>query len=109
MEIVAVGRLKRGPERELCEKYLNQFAKTGSFSGFSFDGVREIPESRAANAQSRRREEAGWLDQSRGGGQTVSLPASCLPGARDDNPERPSLSPRVRRSLFGRCNGAAAF
>ena len=57
--IHAVGRLKRGPESDLCDRYLDRFSKTGPSLGLDFAGLVETPESRARDAQGRRREEAG--------------------------------------------------
>ncbi|MCV0395240.1 MAG: 23S rRNA (pseudouridine(1915)-N(3))-methyltransferase RlmH [Rhizobiaceae bacterium] len=59
--IVAVGRLKAGPERELADRYLDRFSKAGSSLGLSFRGVIELAESRARTAQERRRDEADRL------------------------------------------------
>lgn len=56
--IVAVGRLKAGPERDLCARYLDRAAKAGRGLGFSGFGVRETTEARAARAADRKRDEA---------------------------------------------------
>ena len=55
MEIVvlAVGRLKAGPERELCERYLERARKGGGKLGFRGFTVEEIPEAREARAKDR--------------------------------------------------------
>ncbi len=59
--IHAVGRLKRGPEADLCDRYLDRFAKAGPSLGLEFAGLLETPESRHRDIQSRRREEAAKL------------------------------------------------
>lgn len=59
--IFAVGRMKAGPERELAERYLDRFAKTGPALGFEFAGVTETVESRGSDAASRRAEESRRL------------------------------------------------
>lgn len=59
--IHAVGRMKAGPEKELADRYLDRFAKSGSPLGFDFSGVTEIAESRARDVDERRREEAERL------------------------------------------------
>lgn len=59
--IHAVGRLKHGPERELCERYLDRLTKTGPALGFEFAGLQEIAESKARDAETRCREEASKL------------------------------------------------
>ena len=59
--IHAVGRMKTGPERELADRYLARFAKTGPAIGLEFAGIAEIAESRARTVDERRREEAAAL------------------------------------------------
>lgn len=56
--IHAVGRMKSGPEAELAARYFDRFAKTGAALGLSIAPVIEIPESRAASPELRKREEA---------------------------------------------------
>ena len=68
--IAAVGRLKAGPERELCERYLQRLAAVGPPVGITV-AVREIPESRAANAVERRRQEAAALSAQIGAGARI--------------------------------------
>ena len=55
--IAAVGRLKAGPERELCERYLERARKSGKALGFRGFTVEETPESRAARPTDRIAEE----------------------------------------------------
>jgi len=55
--LLAVGRLKAGPERELCERYLERARKTGARLGLRRFGVDEIPESRAQRPKDRIAEE----------------------------------------------------
>ena len=57
----AVGRMKSGPERELAGRYFDRFAQLGPGLGFDFAGVDEDAESRARNADLRRRDEGGRL------------------------------------------------
>ncbi|GAA2859227.1 23S rRNA (pseudouridine1915-N3)-methyltransferase [Aminobacter niigataensis] len=59
--IHAVGRMKAGPEKELADRYLDRFSKSGGPLGLDFSGVAEISESRAQNVDERRREEADRL------------------------------------------------
>lgn len=54
----AVGRMKDGPEKELADRYLERFARSGASLGLEFGGVIETPESRARDAETRKREEA---------------------------------------------------
>ena len=58
LRIVAVGRLKAGPERDLAERYLDRAAKSGRALGITRLDLRELVESRAARADDRRDEEA---------------------------------------------------
>lgn len=57
--ILAVGRMKAGPERDLADRYLDRFARSGPVVGLDFSGLGEITESRARSAAERRREESG--------------------------------------------------
>src|SRR6201990_1757836 len=56
--VIAVGRLKQGPERELAERYRERFGELGRKLGFRGLEIHEIPESRARDATARRAEEA---------------------------------------------------
>ena len=56
--VIAVGRLKQGPERELADRYAARFDDAGRKLGFRGLEVREIPESRARDAATRIAEEA---------------------------------------------------
>lgn len=58
IRIVAVGRMKTGPERDMVNRYLQRIDKAGRSLGFSAPVVSEIAESRAAGAGQRRRQEA---------------------------------------------------
>jgi 23S rRNA (pseudouridine1915-N3)-methyltransferase len=59
--ILAVGRMKAGPEKELCARYLDRAAKTGRGLGFRGFAVEELAESRVARAVDRRAQEAEGL------------------------------------------------
>jgi 23S rRNA (pseudouridine1915-N3)-methyltransferase len=56
--VIAIGRLKQGPERELAERYRERFDDIGRKLGFRGLEISEIPESRARDATSRMAEEA---------------------------------------------------
>lgn len=58
LRVVAVGRVKSGPERDLVERYSERLRGTGRSIGVGGVDLIEIPESRAANAAARKREEA---------------------------------------------------
>lgn len=59
--LLAVGRLKQGPERELAERYRKRFEDAGKPIGFRGLTIREIPESRARDAATRTAEEGTSL------------------------------------------------
>lgn len=59
--IHAVGRMKAGAEKELCDRYLDRFGRTGPSLGLDYGGVTEIVESRLAAAKERQREEGARL------------------------------------------------
>lgn len=63
ISLFAVGRLKSGPERDLAERYLDRFAKAGPAIGLELGKLTEINESRAGNAETRKREEAVALEK----------------------------------------------
>jgi 23S rRNA (pseudouridine1915-N3)-methyltransferase len=74
--IIAVGRLKAGPEKDLVSRYLDRFAKAGPACGLDFSRVTELNESRASNAATRKREEAVQIDK--------ALPDNALVVALDE-------------------------
>src|SRR5437660_12389425 len=55
--VIAVGRLKQGPERELAGRYRERFGEIGRRLGFRGLEVHEIPESRSREAATRMAEE----------------------------------------------------
>jgi 23S rRNA (pseudouridine1915-N3)-methyltransferase len=59
--VIAVGRLKQGPERELAERYRERFDELGRKLGFRRLEIHEVPESRARDAATRRTEEAAVI------------------------------------------------
>ncbi|NTJ43430.1 23S rRNA (pseudouridine(1915)-N(3))-methyltransferase RlmH [Agrobacterium larrymoorei] len=73
ISIFAVGRLKSGPEKELASRYLDRFAKAGPAIGLEFAKMIEIQESRASNADTRKREEAAMLEKHLADGATLIL------------------------------------
>ncbi len=58
LSILAVGKLKSGPERELFERYFNRTEKAGKPVGLTGVNLREFPESRNANPLQRCQEES---------------------------------------------------
>jgi len=60
--LVAVGRLKAGPERELVARYAERCVASGRNIGFSSFEMREIDESRARRPEDRKAEEARAIE-----------------------------------------------
>ena len=58
---MAVGKLKAGPEPELCRKYLERAAKAGRSLGFRGFAVTELSEGRAPQAAERMRAEGDGI------------------------------------------------
>jgi 23S rRNA (pseudouridine1915-N3)-methyltransferase len=56
--IIAVGRLKAGPERELADRYAERFAGLAKGLGFSGPAIVELAESQARSAPERKAQEA---------------------------------------------------
>ncbi|QIB34093.1 23S rRNA (pseudouridine(1915)-N(3))-methyltransferase RlmH [Ancylobacter pratisalsi] len=59
--VVAVGRMKTGPERELCARYLDRASKSGRALGLSGPDVVEIAESAARRPEDRMADEGVGL------------------------------------------------
>lgn len=58
LAVIAVGRLKDGPERELCERYRERAVALGRGIGLSGPDIVEIAEGRGRRSDERKREEA---------------------------------------------------
>jgi 23S rRNA (pseudouridine1915-N3)-methyltransferase len=61
LSVIAIGRLKQGPERDLAERYRERFDDVGRKLGFRGLEIHEIPESRARDAATRMAEEAAAI------------------------------------------------
>src|SRR4051812_40931748 len=73
ISLFAVGRLKTGPEKELASRYLDRFAKAGPAVGLELSRIIEISESRASNAETRKREEGAALEKALAEGSLLIL------------------------------------
>ena len=74
ISIVAVGRLKPGPERDLVDRFVQRIGAAGRAIGLPAPEVAEIDESRARRAEDRRAEEARLIGAKLApGGATVAL------------------------------------
>lgn len=71
--VLAVGRLKDGPERELVARYRERAVATGRTLGFAGFDIVEIPESRAQRSADRKAEEAVALRAKAGDALLVAL------------------------------------
>ncbi len=58
ISIIAVGKMKNGPERELVNRYLSRAKASGKNLGLTEFNVVELAESRATSTKSRKAEEA---------------------------------------------------
>ncbi len=89
--VAAVGRLKRGAERDLAERYRERAAKAGRGLGIRAVEVIEIAESRARDAQRRMLEESIAL------ASIISDRAVVvLLDPRGENLDSPALTARLR-------------
>jgi len=72
--IIAIGRMKQGPERELVARYLDRAQAGGKSLGLSGFAVTELSESRASAAATRKLEEARAVhDLLSGGTMLIAL------------------------------------
>lgn len=100
LSLIAVGRLKAGPERELVERYRERVAASGRALGLSGLDVAEIPESRARREDDRRAEEAEAI-LARAGDTALLL--------FDERGERPSSADFARMIETARDSGTAGL
>ena len=75
--ILAIGRMKQGPERELCSRYLERAIAGGRSLGLSGFTVTELPESRAGSPAARKAEEGKAL--------SAQLPSAGIAIALDEH------------------------
>lgn len=71
--VLAIGRLKSGPERELCGRYEERCRAGGRSLGFTGPEVIELAESRERRPEDRKREEGAALLARLGPGLVISL------------------------------------
>jgi 23S rRNA (pseudouridine1915-N3)-methyltransferase len=90
LSLLAVGRLKSGPERELVERYRQRIEGMGRGLGVAGLDVAELPESRARRDDDRRAEEAtALLDR-------VGSSALVVFDERGKSPTSEAFAERVR-------------
>jgi 23S rRNA (pseudouridine1915-N3)-methyltransferase len=90
--VAAVGRLKQGPETELCERFRKRAAQTGRALGLRDVEIVEIRESRAGDPAKRMLEESIALANVIPPGAAVALL-----DARGDNLDSPSLAGAIAK------------
>lgn len=71
--ILAVGRMKSGPEQELYKKYADRISKSGKALHLVGPDLIEIPESRAESSEKRKIDEAHALLASAGEGVDIIM------------------------------------
>jgi 23S rRNA (pseudouridine1915-N3)-methyltransferase len=71
--LLAVGRLKDGPERALCERYAGRIKDNARGLGLSGPDLAEITEGRARRPEDRKAEEAAAIRVKRQPGQLIVL------------------------------------
>jgi 23S rRNA (pseudouridine1915-N3)-methyltransferase len=99
VKIVAVGRMKAGPERELLDRYLERAQKSGRALGIAKLDVDEIVESRAQRTEDRMAEEAAAL--------LALVPDRAYVVALDEI-GRTMPSPEFARVVGGRLDGGTS-
>jgi 23S rRNA (pseudouridine1915-N3)-methyltransferase len=96
LTIIAVGRMKTGPETDLFARYADRTAKAGRQLGVSALSCRELAESRNARSDARRDEEAAAI--------IASLPPGAVSIALDEHGEdidSPAFAALLRLHLEG--------
>lgn len=73
LAVLAIGRLKDGPERELCLRYQERAGAMARALGFSGPDLTELPESRARRSEDRKRDEAAALSTKISAGGIIIL------------------------------------
>lgn len=71
LSILAVGRMKSGPERDLYDRYADRILKSGKALHFMGLDLHEIAESRAQDTEKRKSKEANALIQLAGEGARI--------------------------------------
>src|SRR5438874_886496 len=92
--VIAVGRLKQGPQRELADRYRERFDDIGRKLGFRGLEIHEIPESRARDAATRIAEEAAVI--------SALIPEKCVLVALDERGKNIDSAAFARQLSRGR-------
>src|SRR3954465_13463536 len=90
LSILAVGRLKSGPERELLDRYAKRIEGMGRGLGIAGPDVVELPQSRARRDDDRRAEEAAAILERAGSSALIVF------DERGKSPTSEAFAERVR-------------
>ncbi len=99
--LVAIGRMKQGPERELVARYLDRAVASGKSLGLTGFAVSELAESRAGSAPTRKLEEARAI--------AAQLPAGGLVIALDERGKTLGSDDFAQRLARWRDDGKSAL
>ena len=100
LQVLAVGRLKAGAERDLVERYRARSVGLARGLGFSGPELVEMTEGRGRRVEERRTDEAGRLGERAGGSRVIVL---------DETAPSPSSEEFAARLRDGRDVGLPAF
>src|SRR5258708_12857708 len=95
--VIAIGRLKQGPERELAERYRERMDDIGRKLGFRGLEIHEIPESSARDAATRIAEETSAI--------SAAMPENSVLAALDEPGENLDSTAFARH--LARCRAQA--
>ncbi|MDU0340687.1 23S rRNA (pseudouridine(1915)-N(3))-methyltransferase RlmH [Bosea rubneri] len=73
LSIIAIGRLKDGPERDLCARYQERATALSRSLGFTGPDIVELAESRGRRSEERRNEEARLIAERLPQGLVIAL------------------------------------
>lgn len=84
IQLVTIGRLKAGGERDLVERYLTRAVAIGRGLGFSGPDQIELPEARARRTEDRQSDEAGRIRERVGSSLLITLDEHAPSPASED-------------------------
>lgn len=93
--IAAIGRMKSGPEQDLIKRYIDRLTKGGKAIGITSVDVVELPESRGATQDQRKREEANALLERLSDAEIIAF------DERGKSPDSRSFANMLQQSLDG--------
>ncbi len=99
--LIAVGRLKAGPERDLFERYVKRLAESARAVGIAGFECREIEEGRARRPEDRQAEEARAI--------RAALPAGARVVLCDERGKSPTSAEFAAEIGAARDKGESAF